>query len=467
MKTKSILSALLAGALTLTMTACSSSGSSTGTTTTKSADTQATDTGATTATGDESTATSEDSLTPSGSSDALEVLIWDTNQQPGIQEILDEFTEKTGIKTDLQVKSWDSYWTLLEAAAQAGGLPDVMWMHSNVSQMYMKNGLLLKLDDYIADSTEIDLSNYMSEITDLYTYDGATYGIPKDYDTIALWYNKTMFDAAGLSYPDATWTWDDLYENAKKLTKSDGSQYGFTLSPSNNQAGYYNVIYSMGGKVLSDDKKTSAYDDPTTIEAMELVGKIVADTCPDVTTMSETGDDVLFESGTVAMTTQGSWMVPAFKSNEYVAENCDVAVLPYAASTKTRASICNGLGWTASATSERPDDCWTLLEWLGSKDMQLKQAELGVTMSAYLNTSDAWAQNTDLFNLQAYLDVTTEQTGDATNELILRPYTYKTTVWEDAANQAFVSAWTDTSQMESVCKSVAQEMNTAISQENS
>ena len=76
----------------------------------------------------------------------------------------------------------------------------------------------------------------MPEITELYTYDGSYYEIPKDYDTIALWYNKTMFDAAGLSYPDATWTWDDLYNAAVKLTKKDGSQYGFCMNPSNRSA---------------------------------------------------------------------------------------------------------------------------------------------------------------------------------------------------------------------------------------
>lgn len=130
----------------------------------------------------------------SGSKDALEVVIWDNNQQKGLQQICDLFTEETGIKVDVQVKEWDSYWTLLEAGASGGDMPDVFWMHSNNSQMYMKNNKLLKLDDYIEKSDKVDMSNYMSEITELYTYDGSYYAVPKDYDTIALWYNKKMFD---------------------------------------------------------------------------------------------------------------------------------------------------------------------------------------------------------------------------------------------------------------------------------
>ena len=71
------------------------------------------------------------------SKDALEVVIWDNNQQKGLQQICDLFTEETGIKVDVQVKEWDSYWTLLEAGASGGDMPDVFWMHSNNSQMYM------------------------------------------------------------------------------------------------------------------------------------------------------------------------------------------------------------------------------------------------------------------------------------------------------------------------------------------
>lgn len=400
------------------------------------------------------------------SSDALEVVIWDTNQQAGLQEIADLFTDETGIKVDIQVKDWDSYWTLLEAGASGGDMPDVFWMHSNNSQMYMKNDILMKLDDYIEQSDKIDMANYMPEIVELYQQDDSYYAIPKDYDTIALWYNKTMFDEAGIAYPDATWTWDDMYEAAVALTKEDGSQYGFALNPSNDQDTYYNMVYSMGGYIVSDDHTKSGYDDPNTIKAMDYVGKLLTDACPSSTTMSETGTDVMMQSGTVAMIMQGSWMTAGFLGNEYMTANCDVAILPYDAATGNRASICNGLGWAAYSGTDRPDDCWKLLEWFGSEEMQKKQAELGVTMSAYNNTSDAWVNCTDVFNLQPYLDMTTESTGDGKNELVLRPYTYNSTVWSSAAQTTFVNAWADPTLMEQTCIDFAAEMNADIAKEN-
>ena len=400
---KRLISALLVSAMCLSLTACGGSGGS--------SDGGSSDGGG-------------------SSSGALRVAIWDNNQQPGIQEICDLFTEETGIDVQVEVKEWDSYWTLLEAGASGGDMPDVFWMHANNSQIYMNNDMLLKLDDYIDKSDKIDMDKYLPQVTALYTYDGSYYAIPKDYDTIALWYNKTMFDKEGLEYPNENWTWDDLYDAAVKLTDKDAKKYGYALNVTNDQDSYWNMIYSKGGYVLSDDHKSSGYDDPKTLEAMDFVGKLLTDVCPPASVMAETPTDVLFQSGTVAMITQGSWMVPAFKQNEYTAENCDVAMIPYDKETGVRASICNGLGWAAAAGTKRADDCWKLIEWLGSEEMQIKQAELGVTMSAYEGTSDAWASNTDLFNLAAHLDMAEESKVDGVeNKVVEYPFTYNAVKW--------------------------------------
>ena len=153
----------------------------------------------------------------------LNVAIWDNGQKPGLGQILADFTKETGIEADLQVITWDSYWTLLEAGASGGDMPDVFWMHSNEATKYMSNDILLDLTDKVAASEKLEMDKFPSDIKEMYQYDGKTYAVPKDIDTIALWYNKDMFDEAGIAYPDDTWTWDDLYDAAVKLTKDDGS----------------------------------------------------------------------------------------------------------------------------------------------------------------------------------------------------------------------------------------------------
>ncbi len=387
----------------------------------------------------------------------LIVGIWDSNQQSGIQKILDEWTAVSGIEAETQVTTWNEYWTVLEAGASGGTLPDVFWMHSNVSQKYMENGILLDLTDQIAKSEVIELENYYADIVNLYSYDGKRYAIPKDIDTIGLWYNKTYFDEAGLDYPDESWTWETLREAAKKLTREDGSVYGYAINTSNNQDSYYNLIYSYGGSVISDDKKTSKMDDPKTIEAMEVVEGMIQDgSVPDLQTLSENGTQVLFESGKVAMVTQGSWMVPAFRDNEYTAANCDVAVLP--SGPESRVSIYNGLGWAADANGKNPDAAWSLIEYLGTKEAQLRQAELGVTMSAYKGTSDAWKNSVPGFDLQAYLDML-----DA--KLVIRPYSRNTTVWETMIQQDLGPVWTGNKTMADALKDIAAKMNAILAEE--
>ena len=391
------------------------------------------------------------------SSDELSVAIWDTNQEPGLKEILDDFTKETGIKTKISVVKWNEYWTMLEAGAQGGSLPDVFWMHSNESERYMSNDMLLDLTDKIKASDKIKVENYPEDIWGLYTYKDHYYAVPKDIDTIAIWYNKKLFDEAGVPYPTSDWTWDDLTETARKLTKSDGSQYGLAVKMDNNQAGYYNLIYDKGGYVISDDKKKSGWDDPKTIEGMNILDTWIKEgLMPSAETMSENGEEVLFQSGKVAMVPQGSWMIASYKANEYTAQNADIVELPKDAKTGKRVSLYNGLGWAAAKNGKHTEEAWKLIEYLGSEPAQKKQAELGVTMSAYKGTSDAWVKSAN-FNLQAYLNMM--------DDMVIRPYSRSTVSWENADNEIITKVYTGELTMEEACKQMAKQMNEKLAEE--
>lgn len=152
-----------------------------------------------------------------GAKGTLTVAIWDKNQEPGLTEIMKDFTKETGIKTQIQVTPWEQYWTMLEAGATGGSLPDVFWMHSNEIARYSEYEMLLDLTDRIKESKTLEMDKFPEDIVQIYNWEGTKeYAVPKDIDTIALWYNKTMFDEAGIPYPDKDWTWDDFAEAAKK-----------------------------------------------------------------------------------------------------------------------------------------------------------------------------------------------------------------------------------------------------------
>ena len=387
----------------------------------------------------------------------LTVAIWDNGQKAGLEEIMKEFTEATGIETELQVVEWGSYWTLLEAGASGGEMPDVFWMHSNEAVRYMANEILLDLTDYIEGSEKLEMDKFPEDIKTMYQWDDKTYAVPKDVDTIAMWYNKDMFDEAGIPYPDGSWTWDEFYEIAEKLTKEDGSQYGFAANPSNEQDTWMNIIYSMGGKVLKDDN-TSGFDDEKTIKAMNFLDKCIKNVMPPAATMSETGTDVLLSSGKLAMISQGSGVVSGFKDNEYITEHCDVARLPKDAETGESVSLYNGLGWAASANTENPDEAFQLIEWFGTKDMQKKQADLGVTMAAYEGASEGWVNSTDAFNLNPYLE--------AMENIVFRPHTNATLAWWNPMVEELKKPWNGEESMEDACKNITEIMNEKIAEES-
>lgn len=391
-----------------------------------------------------------------GGGEELVIAIWDTQQEPGLTEITDKFTEETGIKCKIQVTPWDQYWTMLEAGATGGSMPDIFWMHSNMINQYAEYDMLLDLTDAIAENG-VELDKYPEGLVSLYqNEDGKQLGIPKDMDTSALWYNKTMFDEAEIDYPDETWTWDTLAETAKKLTKEDGSQYGFVISPAANQEGYYNMIYDWGGEVISEDMTASGWDNPKTIEAMQFIEKLTEDgSMPGYNTIAENEPIALMQSGKVGMCLLGSWHLAAMADNEYALEHCDVAVLP--SYNGTRISIYNGLAWSASANTPKAEEALKLITYLGSEDAQKMQADLGVTMAAYEGVSEGFTKKYEVYNVQAYLDMM--------DDVVMRPYSKNTTIWESMSQEKLVEAWNGTASMEDVCKDIAEEMNKALASE--
>lgn len=130
--------ALLAGMMTVSFAACGSGG----------------------------TAEKENSSSNSSSSNSLTVAIWDTYQEPGLKKIMSDFTEETGIEVDIQVTPWDQYWTMLEAGATGGSLPDMFWITE--ADKYIEYDMLMNLTDRIAESDTIDMDNYLSDVAEIY-----------------------------------------------------------------------------------------------------------------------------------------------------------------------------------------------------------------------------------------------------------------------------------------------------------
>lgn len=447
MKCRKAVSLLLALSIALSSTACGNS---------------ATETAAPKSGEQETTApkgSEKETDTPKSSENVeLTVAIWGSDQEPGLRTIMDGFTEETGIKVDIQITTWKDYWTMLEAAATGNEMPDVFWMHAHQIDQYAEyDDILLDLTDYVNKSEIIKLENYPKEISDIYVAeDGRILGVPKDVGTSALWFNKTMFDEAGIPYPDETWTWEKFREVAKQLTIPEKDQYGLAMKPASDQESWCSTIYAYGGEWLNEDKTASGFDNPKTLEAMELIEGIIQDgSMPNYSVLAENDTVALLESGTVAMVFLGSYMLARLSANDYIRENCDAAPLPVG--PEGRRSTNMGLAWSAAAGGDHPEESWKLIEYLGSKEAQIQQAELGVTMSAFNGTNDKWVAHEPQFNLQVYVD--------ALEDDVIYPYSKNTQVWYQMILDKMVNVWDGKRPMEEACLEIADEMNKYLSEE--
>ncbi len=369
---------------------------------------------------------------------ALTFLIWDKNQQAGMQAIADAYTEKnSNVTIDVQVTPWNEYWTKLQAAAEGNALPDVFWMHANQFFVYAQAGVLLDISP-----AEVDYSPYPAGITEMYNYEGKQLAVPKDYDTIALAYNKEIFDNAGVAYPDETWTWDTLLETAKKLTDTEKGIYGYG-APITDQSGFNNFIYQNQGFTFRDGK--SGFDQAATQEAIKFYTDFVTvhAVSPSAESFSDLSADDQFMAGKLAMLNVGSWMMSAYTTNESIKDKFDVAVLPQG---KVRSSQYNGLGYAGAANTKHPEIVLDFIKFAGSEEANIIQAKHKAAIPAYKGTEHYFTDQFDNIKISVYPEMI--EYGQ------IIPYSPHKALWTDFELETITAVLTGEFTVEEACMQI-------------
>src|SRR6266498_2673763 len=370
------------------------------------------------------------STTDANAKVTLSYAVWDKNQVPAMQQLASRFTQDhPKITINVQLTPWADYWTKLKAAVTGGAAPDVFWMNGPSFQLYASNGVIRPVDAEIA-ADKVDLSAYPPSLVDLYTFNGKHYGLPKDFDTVGLWYNKELFDAKGVKYPGASWTWADFNAAAAKLTDKAKGQYAIAANLSSAQEYMYDTIYQAGGYVISPDGKKSGYADPATIAGLRFWTDLIKNgQSPDLKTMTDTAPINLFESGKTAMYWGGSWDAAEFSTNDYTKTKVDVAPLPKG---QKQATIIHGLANVVSAKTTHPAQAWQFVKFLGSQQSAEILGQHGV-IPAYNGTQNAWVTAHAEFHLQAFLD----QLAYA----VPYPVSKNTAAWQELETKYLTPAW--------------------------
>ncbi len=301
--------------------------------------------------------------------------------------------EHPNIKFEYMFAPWDEYFTKLNtvwAAGDSAAIPDVLFLWPTPS--YAAKGVLENLQPYI-ERDNYDLDAYWPYLLDSARYNGDVYGFPRDIEAHGLYYNKKLFDEAGVAYPTDNWTWDDLLAAAEKLTKVDDSgrvtQYALGM-----EGGKWPIWVGQAGGIVLDDLSNPSKCTLDTPEAMkglqffyDLMDKGYA--IRSATMSQQGGDQAVFETGQVAMIIQNSSRVASFNANPDL--DYDVAAVPIPAGGQ-RWDMNGGAAWVISAGSDNIEAAWDFLKWLqsdgGGETMYTKNGEIFPALRSVANSQD-------------------------------------------------------------------------------
>lgn len=349
-------------------------------------------------------------------SDGITYWLWDSNQQPAYQQCADAFTADTGIPVKIEQYGWADYWQGLTTGFASGTAPDVFADHLSYFPQFASQGQLLDLSERI-EKDGIDLSIYQDGLADLWVgQDGKRYGLPKDFDTVGLFYNEKMVTDAGFTPEQlSTLSWNPtdggtyeqliaaltvdqngVHGNQPGFDKSKVAVYGLALSGNGlNASGQQTwAPYALSNDWYYGDTTpwttTWNFGDEKLTESLTWYKHLIdAGYMPSVDiALSEQDPLNGYLAGRYATVTDGSWMNSSYLGQSSVATK--VAPTPIGPSGE-RASLFNGLSDGIWAGTKNPDAAWKWVSYLASTACQDVIAQSAVVFPA-IKTSTAKAE---------------------------------------------------------------------------
>jgi multiple sugar transport system substrate-binding protein len=361
--------------------------------------------------------------------------LWDNNQLPSYKACAEAFEKQNpDIKIKITQTGWFDYWTALSTGFVSGTAPDVFWDHLSRYPEFVQNNLLVDLAPLIArDHLPTDI--YVGGLVKVWGRDAKQYGLPKDWDTIGIVYNKAMLDRSKID-PKSLW---DLDWNPKdggtfgqliaKLTldakykhgldpgfdRQNVLQYGLLLDGQSDGLGHTewaNFAASIGWKYSDGPWATHFYyDDPKLVETIQWFadtslkkGFIVP--AKDAHQAQASG---LFAAQKGALALTGSWLV------HWYIENCkfDIGFAPLPKGSLGRRTVINGLADSIWINSKHQEEAWKWVKFLASPEAQKIVGGYGVVFPAIAEAADISEKKMTAkgANVSAFVDEAKEPQG--------------------------------------------------------
>ncbi|MEM9952238.1 MAG: sugar ABC transporter substrate-binding protein [Chloroflexota bacterium] len=329
--------------------------------------------------------------------------LWDTNQLPAYEECAAVFEEANpGIDIVIEQLGWDDYWTAITTGFVTGDTPDVFTNHLAKYPEFLVLEQIVDIQPLVErDGVATDI--YLDGLADLWTRDGGRYGLPKDWDTVAVVYNAEMLEAAGVEaseLSELTWNFDDggsFEEMVARLSidangnnglsedfdASDVVQYGFLYDSSGGFSGQtqWSAFAGSTGWHFTDGEVWAEeyfYADERFINTVDWYFSLVEKGfAPPLSDVQGLGQLAMFQSQQGALGLDGSWMI-----GSYVVSDFEVGFARLPEGPEGRASMFNGLADSIWTGTENLEESWEWVKFLGSADCQQIVGESGVVFPA-------------------------------------------------------------------------------------
>lgn len=307
--------------------------------------------------------------------DPVTIEIWDFQQSDlnilEAQEaaIADFEAANPGIEVNVTVFPIQEYRDRLLVAVQSGNPPDMATLDQIWMAEFAASGSIIPLDSYIEESG-LNPDDYFPGAWSSNVWNDQTWGVPLNNDVWEeMYYNRDLFEAAGLDPDNPPQTWDELLEACRALTNAP-DQYGIALMGTGEfiTVTINSFIQSNGGMILSEDGTEAALNSPEAVEAIEYYRQLEQECAPPGTANRIEPEAVgLFTAGQAAIGFFGSWQQDTFRNTDL---NWDVAMMPVPEEGDTFHGTLGGWNMAIFANSEHPAETWEYVAFLAGKDPQ-------------------------------------------------------------------------------------------------
>jgi multiple sugar transport system substrate-binding protein len=301
------------------------------------------------------------------------------SEKQRLEQVLNTFeSQHPNIKVKHEVIN-DQYMDVIKTRLIGDAAPDIFYLDSFEAPLLMKYGVLEPLNAYI--SKQFDLEDFQPSLLKAFQVGNQTYGLPKDFSTLALFYNKKAFKEAGIR--KAPKTWEELRKSSKKLTIDKNrdrriEQYGLGISPELSRL--YFMMTAFGGS-LTDQKGNAAFATSSSLKGLQLIidqyRKDKSSAQPSDVGASD--GSAMFGQGKAAMVIEGSWAIPYLKDTF---PNLEFATAEVPTVDSKKGTMAYTVAYVMNKKTKHKDAAWQVMSYLTGKEGMKAWAKEGLVLPA-------------------------------------------------------------------------------------